>query len=59
MENAKKAIEFFDKAIEVDFNCARDHAWWACSLSNYVGWSPDEYGDNWIDQCADSVIRSL
>jgi adenylate cyclase len=55
----QKAIEFFDKAIEVDSNCAMAHAWRACSLSNYVGWSPGEYGDNWIDQCADSVIRSL
>ncbi|RTZ85667.1 MAG: adenylate/guanylate cyclase domain-containing protein [SAR324 cluster bacterium] len=58
-ENAKKAVEFFDQAIEVDPNCARAHAWRACSLSNYVGWRPDEYGEDWIDQCADSVIRSL
>ena len=59
VENAKKAVEFFDKAIEVDPECARAHAWRACSLSNYVGWAPDEYGEDWIDQCADSVIRSL
>ena len=59
VENAKKAVEFFDKAIEVDPECARAHAWRACSLSNYVGWRPDEYGEDWIDQCADSVIRSL
>ena len=59
LENAKKAVEFFDKAIEVDPNCARAHAWRACSLSNYVGWAPEEYGEDWIDQCADSVIRSL
>ena len=59
LENAKKAVEFFDKAIEIDPECARAYAWRACSLSNYVAWSPDEYGDNWIDQCADSVIRSL
>ena len=59
LENAKKAVEFFDQAIEVDPNCARAHAWRACSLSNYVGWCPDEYGEDWIDQCADSVIRSL
>jgi len=55
----KKAVEFFDKAIEVDPECARAHAWRACSLSNYVVWAPEEYGENWIDQCADSVIRSL
>ena len=59
LENAKKAVEFFDQAIEVDPNCARAHAWRACSLSNYVGWRPDEYGEDWLDQCADSVIRSL
>ena len=59
VENAKKAVEFFDQAIEVDPNCARAHAWRACSLSNYVGWRPDVYGEDWIDQCADSVIRSL
>jgi len=59
LENAKKAVEFFDQAIEVDPNCARAHAWRACSLSNYVGWAPEEYGEDWIDQCADSVIRSL
>jgi adenylate cyclase len=59
LENAKKAVEFFDQAIEVDPNCARAHAWRACSLSNYVGWRPDEFGEDWIDQCADSVIRSL
>ena len=58
VENAKKAVEFFDQAIEVDPNCARAHAWRACSLSNYVGWRPDEYGEDWIDQCADSGIRS-
>ena len=59
VENAKKAVEFFDKAIEVDPECARAHAWRACSLSNYVAWTPEEYGEDWIDQCADSVIRSL
>ena len=59
VENAKKAVEFFDKAIEVDPECARAHAWRACSLSNYVSWAPEEYGEDWIDQCADSVIRSL
>ncbi len=59
VDNAKKAVEFFDKAIEVDPECARAHAWRACSLSNYVGWAPEEYGEDWIDQCADSVIRSL
>jgi len=58
-ENAKKAVEFFDKAIEVDPNCARAHAWRACSLANYDDWDPDEYGGNLIDLCSDSVIRSL
>ena len=58
-ENAKKAVEFFDKAIEVDPDCARAHAWRACSLSNYGEWSPEEYGDNLIDLCSNSVIRSL
>ncbi len=59
VENAKKAVEFFDQAIEVDPNCVRAHSWRACSLSNYVGWCPGEYGEDWTDQCADSVIRSL
>ena len=59
VDNARKAIELFEKAIEVDPNYARAYAWRACSLANYSAWCPDKLGDNVIEQCTASVTRAL
>ena len=42
-ENTQKAVELFEKAIELEPSYARAHAWRACSLSNLADWeeSPD------------------
>ena len=39
-DNAEKAFNLFEQAIELDPNYARAHAWRACSLSNYRSWAP-------------------
>ena len=36
--NAEKAFGLFEKAIEIDPNYARAHAWRACSLANLSDW---------------------
>ena len=42
-ENTQKAVELFEKAIEIEPSYARAHAWRACTLSNLADWeeSPD------------------
>ena len=42
-ENTQKAVELFEKAIELEPSYARAHAWRACTLSNLADWeeSPD------------------
>ena len=59
VDNARIAIELFEKAIEVDPNYARAYAWRACSLANYSAWCPDKLGDNVIEKCVASVTRAL
>jgi adenylate cyclase len=58
-ENAKKAVEFFDKAIKLDPNYARAHAWKACSLANYQSWNPFKAGVDWLSVCTQSVTQAL
>ena len=58
-ENARKAHELFNKAIEIDPNYARAHAWRACSMANTAGWYPDDFDDSWFDDCTASVTRAL
>ena len=58
-ENARKANELFNKAIEIDPNYARAHAWSACSLANKAGWYPQDMEDTWFDDCIASVTRAL
>ena len=59
VENAKKAVEFFDKAIDLDPNYARAHAWRACSMSNYHSWRPDKNRELMLEECTASVKRAL
>ena len=40
-ENTQKAVELFEKAIEVEPSYARAHAWRACTLSNLADWEED------------------
>ena len=42
-ENTEKAVQLFEKAIEIEPSYARAHAWRACSLSNLADWeeNPD------------------
>ena len=58
-ENAEKAFELFEKAIEIDPSYARAHAWRACSKANVKEWSPDRFGEDWLQDCTDSVTRAL
>ena len=58
-ENAEKAFELFEKAIEIDPSYARAHAWRACSMANVKEWSPDRFGEDWLQDCTDSVTRAL
>ena len=58
-DNARKAFDFFDQAVELDPNYARAHAWRACSLANSQSWEPGRFGDNWLEQCISSVSRAL
>ena len=37
-ENTENAVKFFEKAIDLDPNYARAHAWRACSLGNLADW---------------------
>ena len=37
-ENTQKAVELFEKAIELEPSYARAHAWRACTLSNLADW---------------------
>ena len=59
VENAKKAVEYFDKAIELDPNYARAHAWRACSMSNYHSWRPDKNRKKMLAECTTSVKKAL
>jgi len=59
VENAKKAVDFFDKAIELDPNYARAHAWRACSMSNYHSWNPDKNRELMLKDCTRSVKKAL
>ena len=58
-ENARKAYELFNKAIEIDPNYARAHAWRACSMANTAEWYPQDFDDSWFDDCTASVTRAL
>jgi len=59
VENAKKAVQLFDQAIEIDPNYARAHAWRACSMANYRSWCPEEFGNSLLDECTASVKKAL
>ena len=58
-ENNKKALELFNKAIEVDPTYARAHAWKCCSLGNNAEWFPEEMGENWMEEAFSSVNKAL
>ena len=58
-ENNKKALELFNKAIEVDPTYARAHAWQCCSLANNAEWFPEETKENWMEDALSSVNKAL
>ena len=58
-DNAEKAFNLFEQAIELDPNYARAHAWRACSLSNYRSWAPEKFGGDWLSECLYSVTKAL
>ena len=58
-ENNKKALELFNKAIEIDPNYARAHAWKCCSLGNNAEWFPDDMSENWMEEAFSSVNKAL
>ncbi|MEE2746607.1 MAG: adenylate/guanylate cyclase domain-containing protein [Pseudomonadota bacterium] len=56
-ENAEKAFELFEKAIEIDPDYARAHAWRACSLANLSDWRGNIM--EVLPDCLSSVTRAL
>ena len=58
-ENARKAYDLFEKAIEIEPGYARAHAWRACALANVAEWYPDQFDDDWLDDCTGSVTKAL
>ena len=55
--NAEKAVGLFEKAIEIDPNYARAHAWRACSLANLSEWRGNIMDA--LPECLSSVTRAL
>ncbi len=58
-ENNRKALSFFNKAIEADPNYARAHAWKTCSLANNSEWFPDDMPENWMNEAFSSVNKAI
>ncbi len=58
-DNNKKALELFNKAIDVDPTYARAHAWKCCSLGNNSEWFPNDMPENWMEQAFGSVDKAL
>ncbi len=55
LQDARLAVEWFDKAIESDPGYARAHAWRSCSRANLGRWS----NENCLDECIASAERAL
>jgi adenylate cyclase len=55
-EEAKEAVAWFDRALELDPNYARAHAWRACATS---GLWPDQPTQAHFDQSMKSVLTAL
>jgi len=55
LSDARLAVEWFDKAIEIDSDYARAHAWRACSRATLGEW----LNDDWWDDCLGSAKRAL
>ena len=55
LEDARLAVEWFDRAIEIDPDYARAHAWRSCSRANLGRWS----GENCLDECIEGAERAL
>jgi adenylate cyclase len=54
-EDARQAVQWFDKAIELDANYGRAHAWRACAISSLAEWT----GDAWLDESLKSARLAL
>jgi TolB-like protein len=55
LNDARRAVEWFDKAIEIDPGYARAHAWRSCSRAVLGRWRNDDC----LDECLDSAKRAL
>jgi TolB-like protein len=55
LNDARSAVEWFDKAIEIDSDYARAHAWRSCSRHTLGEW----LNDDWWDESLNSVRRAL
>jgi TolB-like protein/Tfp pilus assembly protein PilF len=55
LNDARSAVEWFEKAIEIDPDYARAHAWRSCSRHTLGEW----LNDDWWDESLNSVKRAL
>lgn len=55
VEDARKAVEWFEKAIEIEPDYARAHAWRSCSRHTLGEW----LNDDWWDDSLNSVVHAL
>ena len=55
LDDAKAALEWFGKAIEIDPDYARAHAWWSCSRHALGEWLDDD----WWQESLASVEKAL
>lgn len=58
-ENAEEAYELFDRAVQMEPNYARAYAWRACAMANVAEWSPQRLGEDWLQECINSVNQGL
>tara|TARA_B100000941_G_C28491416_1_gene548172 strand:+ start:219 stop:1958 length:1740 start_codon:yes stop_codon:yes gene_type:complete len=58
-ENAHKALDYFNKAIEVDSNYSRAYAWKACSLANVINWNDMIYTEDEEKEFRSALNKSL
>lgn len=59
-ENAEQAFTLFQKAVGIDPQYARAHAWSTCSLANLQDWPASEFvADDWFDKAIYHINEAI